>query len=63
MSDDKYLKQHQLMAQGKPLPSGDFGVDQFKSAKVNGPSGEKMLADHERTAGPPINGNQANPKH
>ena len=60
------LKQHQLLARGEPLPSGNFEVAALSSHSAGGPKGGKsdgMLKDHQRGAAPPIGGNQANPDH
>lgn len=65
MADDtEGLRLHQRLAQGLPLPEGDFGVENLTSKNAGGPvHGGKTLKDHERAAGKPINGNQANPDH
>ena len=62
------LSPRKRMAIGDPDPLnvGNFGVDGFSSTAVNGgpkASANKMLADHERAARGPIDGNQANPDH
>jgi len=63
--NDKYVSPRKALAMGGSMPTGDYGVEQLASKAVNGPSGvgNGHLKDHERTAGPPIGGNQANPKH
>lgn len=61
--DDGYTGRKRL-AMGKALPSGDFGVASLSSKCAGGQDTQDAhLADHERGAGKPINGNQANPNH
>ncbi len=63
--DHKYVSPRKAMAMGGSMPSGDYGVESLASKAAGGPTtqGNGYLKDHERTAGPPIGGNQANPKH
>ena len=58
------ISNHKLMAMGKPMESGDFGVEKLASVqgKAHTPKAGH-LADHERAAPPPIGGHQANPRH
>lgn len=54
------------IALGRTDLNQDYGVAKFDSNAVNGgpkASANKMLADHERAARGPIDGNQANPDH
>lgn len=62
---DEAVNAHKLMAEGKPYPSGDFGVEKLGSKSVNGPASgkETRLHDDARGARSPIKGNQANPDH
>lgn len=59
------LKQHQLMARGEGLLSGDFDVPKLSSHAAGGPApaGAGYLKDSQRAAKPPIGGNQSNPDH
>jgi len=50
------------LGMGYPLPEGNFGVESLKSVQGEVGTG-KTLKDGERGAGPPIDGNQANPSH
>lgn len=64
-NDDGYSLRKRL-AMGKPLPEGTFGVEPLGGVQGDAHTPvarEVHLKDHERGAGPPINGNQANPNH
>ena len=57
------ISNHKLMAMGKPMESGDFGVEKLASVQGKYKPVKGHLADHERAAKPPIGGHQANPYH
>lgn len=60
------IKQHQMMARGEGILSGNFGCeDMQKSGGTVGPGHKEdsHLPDHKRGAKAPIGHNQANPDH
>jgi len=65
MAESDGIPMHKKLAMGEALPEGTFGVPPFSATCAGGgmTKTNTIIPDHQRAAGLPVGGNQANPDH